>query len=321
MTMISADRYAEALRSIPAPGTGCHPYLLRVANLGVIAGVNPNQIHSDILQSIPKGNRRVSYREVQDTVQKADRSHSGGTFQPTLRPQPVVRNGKTTFQKIISQSKIHEEVDLWESSPIQIMNDPDQDSRLLLKTLYQPDNLIFIGERHQPGILGATIRTTAEWIKHFQNDGTTAPHIIVNPLSGKPALTKSGDKETLRGDACVKNFRYCLVEFDDMSREDQIRFWSAVKLPVVALIDSGGKSIHGWVDVRKLSKIETQEQWESEIKVRLYERILKPLGVDGACSNPARLSRLPGHLRSEKKALQKLLWLSSEGRPVHDNGV
>ena len=30
-------RYRKALAEIPAPGTGCHPYLLRVANYAVMA--------------------------------------------------------------------------------------------------------------------------------------------------------------------------------------------------------------------------------------------------------------------------------------------
>ena len=105
-----------------------------------------------------------------------------------------------------------------------------------------------------------------------------------------------------------------MVEFDDLSREDQIRFWSAVKLPIVALIDTGGKSIHAWVQVSKLATVNTLEQWQENIKIKLYDRILAPLGVDAACSNPSRLSRLPGHLRDGN--YQRLLWLSSEGRPV-----
>jgi hypothetical protein len=104
-----------------------------------------------------------------------------------------------------------------------------------------------------------------------------------------------------------------------MSREDQIKFWAAVKLPVCALIDSGGKSIHGWIDVQRLVNVDSPERWETEIKQRLYDRILKPMGVDGACSNPARLSRLPGHHRTEKEARQRILWLSAEGKTVNDH--
>jgi hypothetical protein len=52
-----------------------------------------------------------------------------------------------------------------------------------------------------------------------------------------------------------------VAEFDNLSREDQIRFWSAVKLPIVALIDSGGKSTHCWLEVSKLATVETFDQW------------------------------------------------------------
>jgi hypothetical protein len=288
---------------------------LGVANLGVFANLDPEQIFSDTRRSIPEGGRWVPDNEIRKTIQKASRDYQGGTFTPRPRSKPVIRDGRAALHKIISQSKISDDVDLWESSPIRLLDDSIKDHVLLLETLFKPDDLIFIGERYKPGIIGQTIRTTTEWIKYFDVGGITSPFVIVNSLSGKPAPTKGGDKTTLRGDLCVKNFRYCLVEFDTLNHENQIKFWGAVKLPIVALIDSGNKSIHGWIDVRRLSKVETPEQWQSQIKNRLYDRILKPLGVDMTCSNPARLSRLPGHSRN-KKAMQRILWLSSEGKPI-----
>jgi hypothetical protein len=191
-----------------------------------------------------------------------------------------------------------------------------KDAILLLETFFNKDDLIWIGERHDPGIIGETIRTAYEWTEYFRNGGATAPFLIINSLNGIPAPTKAEDKTTLRGDGNIAKYRHCMVEFDNLTREDQIRFWSAVKLPISALIDSGGKSIHAWLDVQKLVKVETPEQWQSEIKTSLYDRILRPLGVDPACSNPARLSRLPGHYRAEKRAYQRLLWLSPEGKSL-----
>lgn len=309
------NHYNVALRTIPAPGAGCHPYLLSVANLGTFAGLGPDQVFNDIRGAIPTGGRRVPASEIRKTVDKAFRDHQGGTFTPRPRPKPVVSDGKAALRKIISQSKISDEVDLWESSPLRLLDDPAKDHILLLRTLYEPDDLIFIGDRHDRGIVQKTIRTVADWISYFQDGGATSPFIIINPLTGEPAPTKGGGKKTLRGDFCIKNFRYCLIEFDNLNRENQIKFWAAVKLPIVVLIDSGNKSIHGWINVQRLAKVETPEQWQTEIKGRLYDRILKPLGVDVTCSNPARLSRLPGHWR-DKEAIQRILWLSPEGRPV-----
>lgn len=185
------------------------------------------------------------------------------------------------------------------------------DAILVLKTLFKPTDRLCIG-----GPYDVTNKSVEEWIALAEKGVKIGPHIIPNPLSGTFAPKKSGDGETLRGDLNVTEYRHCVVEFDDLSREEQIRFWSAVKLPIVALIDSGGKSVHAWLQVSKLATVTTAEQWATHIKLRLYDQILTPMGIDSACSNPARLSRLPGHYRTEKGAYQRLLWLSPEGRPI-----
>ena len=77
------------------------------------------------------------------------------------------------------------------------------DAILILETLYKPTDLVFIGERYGEGILGETIRTAGEWIDHYRKGGKPGPLIIPNPLSGKPAQTKGGDRTTLRGDGNV----------------------------------------------------------------------------------------------------------------------
>ncbi len=307
----ATTKYKDAVSSIPSPGTGCHPYLLTVSNYGAMAGLPPDQVFSDVRKSIPEGRRKVSDREITDAIAKA--SHGTRPYMPS--PKPVIRNGQVTVQRFIDQSDMTE-ADLWESSPIRLVDKPEKDTALFLESLFGPEDLLWIGDREQPGILGETIRPAKEWIKHFGRGGKTAPHILINPLTGAAAPTRTGDKETFRGDGNVSRFKYCLVEFDNLRREDQIRFWATAKLPIRSLVDSGGKSIHALLDVQNIAKIELLEHWYAQIKAGLYERILAPLGVDKACSNPARLSRLPGHLRGEKGTVQKILWLSPEARPV-----
>lgn len=315
MTII--ERYQESRRNIPTPGGGgCHTAILGVANLGVIAGLTAEAIFQDLRRSIPQGKRRISDREITDAINKALQDHDGGSFTPRPRPKPAVRNGKTALQKIIDQSKISDEADLWEASPIRLLGEPKDDPVLLLETLYASTDLLWIGEHYDAGILGETIRTAGEWIIHFGKGGKTGPHIIPNPLTGTPAMKKTGDGNTYRGDGNIRSYRFCIAEFDNLTREDQIKFWSAVRLPIVALIESAGKSIHAWIDVQKLAPVTTAEQWVIEIQNRLYGSLLTPLGIDPACSNPARLSRMPGHFRREKQGYQRLLWLSLEGRPI-----
>jgi len=305
------DRYREKLRSIPAPGqgNGCHAALLGVANLGVMSGHEPEKIFDDIRGAIPQGRRKVSDREIREAIHKAALEFNAPTldFRP-LRPA-VIAHGPQALQRILDQAPTCHEVDIWEASPIRMDWPPEEDASYFLSTLYEPGELIFIGEATDAGILARNIRPAVEWARHFQNGGLTAPHFIINPLTGLPGPKKT-EGESLRADSCIEAFRYALVEFDNIPWEDQLRFWSTAKLPLRALIDSGGKSIHGLVDVHAIIPVDTAQEWEQQVKCGLYDQFLTPMGVDSSCANPARLSRLPGHFRKEKSKYQRLLWLS-----------
>jgi hypothetical protein len=304
------NRYQESLRSIPPPGCGCHPYLLAVADYGVMGGLSGEQIISDVRYAIPQGMRRISDREITDAVNKALSDHNGGTFTPRPRPEPPVQDMTTALQKIIQKGKIKTEAALWEASPKRLREDPERDPVLFLKSLYSSEDHLFIGDRYD----GKTVKPVSQWIEYFNQGKKPEPHFCINPLTGQP--TQTGDKETWRGDANVKEFRYILVEFDNIPKEDQIAFWSGSGLPVCCLIDSAGKSIHGLLDAAQMAVVETLDQWRSEIKGRLFDDLLTPLGCDGASSNPARLSRFPGHNRDGKR-MQRILWLAGrKGRPV-----
>jgi hypothetical protein len=83
-----------------------------------------------------------------------------------------------------------------------------------------------------------------------------------------------------------------------------------VKLPIAALIDSGGKSINAWVRIDALDATE----WTERVEEKLFD-VLGAVGIDKSCRNEARLSRTPGHLRDGTRP-QRLLYLAPEGRAV-----
>jgi len=297
--------YAECLKAFPSPGQGCHAHILRSANYGRLASITPEQIFQDIRLSIPAGKRRVGDKEIIEAIHK---SLSDVDFR--VKPAPVINDGKAKLADIISKSKICDEADLWEDSPVRIDWLPEEDPIRFLKAMFKPEDFVFIGERESPGVVGKTIRIRDEWIDYFNRGGKTSPFIIINPLNGRPAQKKTGDGETYRSDENVSDFQNCLVEYDTLTRTEQIRFWASpiVKtLGVALIVDTAGKSLHGWI---KTPNIKTLDDWRRDIRGKLYDQALIPLGVDGACSNPARLSRFPGHLRDSK--YQRILWLNAE---------
>lgn len=309
--------YQAVIANTPPAGTGndFHSlHLMRAANAAARDRIPFDQFVTDVWAIDHK--RHVPYREITDAYNKASGDMQTGTFASTPKPPAALSSGPTVFGKYVDQGKGVEEADFHDASPIRLTWEPKEDASRLLCYLYDRTDRVFIGHHDGPGIVDDTIRPVIHWGIRFDSGCTTYPHIIPNPLSGLPAPKKSGDGETYRGDNNVSSFRFCTVEFDGLSHAEQFAFWAAVDLPISALIDSGGRSIHAWLDVRQLASVSTLEEWELHIGKRLYDQVLIPLGVDAACKNASRLSRLPGHFRTEKQKWQRILYLSPEGRKV-----
>lgn len=317
MVPVSALTYYQDVLAATLPageGNSFHNlHLMRAANAAAKAGIPYGQFLADIM-AIPH-KRQVEERDCRCAYEKAQGTI--GTFTPTPRFKPAIDDGKAKRQRIIDKKRGATEDDFSKASPVAIDWPIEQEAARVLWHLYEDKTVsLFIGNHDEAGIVGQTIRPVLHHGIRFESGCTTHPHIIPNPLTGKLARTKDGLKETYRGDNNVKSFRFCTVEFDDLSREDQLSFWASVDLPICALIGSGGKSIHAWLDVRQLASVSNLNEWQEHVGRRLYDQVLIPLGVDAACKNAARLSRLPGHYRTEKERWQKILYLSPEGRKV-----
>jgi hypothetical protein len=300
--------YQQRLGEIPPPGkgNGCHPYLLTVANLGVIYGLQPNQIFNDIRNSLPDGKRCVSDREIMDTIVKASNLEQNPKNYRRDPKRTCHFNHKQVFKYILEKCAAIKEEDIWEASPIRLENEPNNDASLLISRFYSPDEYIFIGNQYSKEVCKVE---DFLYLDKARIEGQ--PHIIPNPFTGSPGLTKSGTS-SYRCDNCIANLRFAMAEFDSIPKEDQLKFWASVDLPISALIDSGNKSIHAWIRV----DCPDRESWQRDVKNRLYGDFLVPLGVAPACCNPSRLSRLPGHFRTDTGKYQRLLYLAPKGRRV-----
>ena len=214
-------KYKKRRAEIPAPGgNGCHSAIMGVANLGVMAGLPPEEIFEDIRHSIPPGTRRVSDREIQDAIRRAISDHGGSVVSLTnvttysgfvqQKKESLLNDGKAVLNKIISQSSVRDEADIFENSPVRIDWPPNEDPAKLLSILYNPPDLLFAGRIKEPGILGKNINKAADWIDIFDAGGVIGPHIIPNPLNGTLVEKKRDDGPTLRGDKNIIRFRFLL---------------------------------------------------------------------------------------------------------------
>ena len=122
-------------------------------------------------------------------------------------------------------------------------------------------------------------------------NGDAGAWIRFNPLDGKGY-----------GNANVTEFRYALVESDELPIEKQKPMIEAMNLPCVAIVLSGGKSVHAIV---RVDAGDDYGLYRKRVE-RLYSYCrAHGFEPDTQNKNPSRLSRMPGVNRGE--STQELL--------------
>jgi hypothetical protein len=300
------DRYRYALTNLPeSGGGGCHVALLGVANLGFRAGLSREQITLDLAKRVEGMPRKVTAREIRCAINEA---FSGKREERTTDRAPIDKaEGEKIRNEIITRGIEFTEADLMEASPVRIDWYVKRDGIEVLRRLYSPGEYLFIGQSFDAG--AQHVQRVSEWIRRFER-GFVPEHIVPNPLTGSRGMTKDGEP-SYRADACVISYRFAVLEFDTLPRAQQINFWAGVRLPVAALIDSGGKSIHAWVRI----DAESEQEWRVNVEERLFD-VLTAIGIDRSCKNESRLSRTPGHLRRSTGNYQRILYLAPDGKAV-----
>lgn len=169
---------------------------------------------------------------------------------------------------------------------------PAQDMVRYLRAVYRDgEHVRILPKLHGQGIS----RPAADLIAAIQRDGIDAIGydrkdgcwVIHNPTDGQG-----------RKDGNVTDLRHVLVECDDMPAEQQRAIIEELRLPCAAVVDAGNKSVHAIVRI----DAGTDAEIYRERVERLYS-VLEARGypVDRACRNPARLSRLPGVWRGDRR--------------------
>lgn len=110
--------------------------------------------------------------------------------------------------------------------------------------------------------------------------------IRFNPVDGKGCKNEN-----------VTDFRYALVESDDMEIDKQNAIIRELELPVACLVYSGGKSLHAIV------RVDAADYGEYRKRVDYLYNVCQKNGitVDTQNRNPSRLSRMPGIMRNGQK--------------------
>lgn len=173
-----------------------------------------------------------------------------------------------------------------------------------LETLFEAsENVGYVTEswekdgRHLPS-KGCWDRTAGELIEQLNRCGGDIGSVLgdykpevgawirFNPLDGKGCKNEN-----------VTEYRYALVESDDMPIDQQNALIRELELPIACLVHSGGKSLHAIVRIDAANYDEYRKRVEY-----LYGVCQKNgLKLDKQNKNPSRLSRMPGVTRNGHK--------------------
>src|SRR5262249_16665934 len=113
-----------------------------------------------------------------------------------------------------------------------------------LPVLFQPGELVCAGRNTEKAMVRPLEETLADahWLQF----------VVVNPMKNRSALNRKGRPSP----RCQNNTglrRHLVAEFDDpaLTKEQQAKLISqlATFVPLVMVVDSGGKSLHGWFRV------------------------------------------------------------------------
>ncbi len=270
------------LAAPPRAGGGVHPWLFRVARQ-LHAHLPAGEIVSLLASRVANCGRRVALSEITAAVQnsvscawqpagKASHLQAAPKWPPVNREQreAVIRgNGRLA--------------DLWEISNPRI-EDNQQHTESVIDRLFPGDPLLCCGNT----TCDFDTRPREAW----RGEMAQLQLIVPSPMSAVTGLTKDG-RESKRTLSNTGPRRFLVCEFDTGTTDEQAAtlIHLAGFAPLVCVVHSGGKSLHGWFYVHG----------QPDEKVRKFFRYAVSLGADHAIWTPAQFVRMPDGTRDGGK--------------------
>lgn len=199
------------------------------------------------------------------------------------RPHCVSPSGKFIVQRSAAPAPVHDMPAGYEAT------------RRFLTSLFLPTDWICIATeaRHDeerdkwfPANSG-TFMPVSRWLEeHFADD--TNDIFDDRPAGAWIRINPTSPERYDGSDSNVAQYRHVLIEFDDKPKDEQLAIITQCNLPIAAVIDSGGRSLHAWVRVDAGDKREWEQRRDS-----VYE-FLSDHAPCESNKNPSRFSRLPG---------------------------
>ena len=237
-------------------------------------------------------------------VAEAVGSAYGSSAESTRPPKwPQVNRAK---QRQVMADNSHVTIDTLRScSPEPLDQSPGE----ILQKLFPGDPLVCISEEFNSGTHTMPLSDLTDPKRRWFTD--KASFVVPSPMSARQGLTKAG-KVSARSLDNTGPRQHVVVEIDDpsISKDQQAGILNhlAQFAPLVMVVDSGNKSIHGWYACHGVP----------EDTIAEFFKIAVELGADIAPWTRCQLVRMPNGIRrfddERKAAKQSLIYLNPMNR-------
>lgn len=251
------------------PGEGLHTDIFRAAIMLLEDGYAENDVFSFLRRGADRvTDRHVPDREIYGAISSAKERMNGGIIDTPKWPP----YNESLRNEIVSQAGVTME-QLAESAEQQ-----NQDPWFYLSHLYQPNDYVCLAPYSSS--FSTMIRDAWQpWLLSYSYE-----YINPSAMTAEFGLTKEGKASAHSLDNCGPK-TYQVVEFDfgSASEHAAILWHLARKARLVLIVYSGGKSLHGWFNVKGWSDVETLGFFKSAVE----------LGADPKMHSRCQFSRLP----------------------------
>jgi hypothetical protein len=288
----------EELAKPPRSGQGVHLWLFKVARQ-LHAHLPANDIVRLLEERLQTCGRNVPRREIVDAVRNALScawQPGNSSSQPTNRVAPKWPSLDRDRRDAIIRAG-GSLVALWDASPVQIdTNKPRTEE--ILDHLFGENDLLCCGRTQ------ADFETRSRFA--WRGELGQLQFLVPSPMSAMAGLTKDG-RESAHALSNTGPRRFLVTEFDSGTADEQaaLLIHLAGYAPLVCVVHSGGKSLHGWFLVAG----------QPDDKVLRFFKYALSLGADPATWCRSQFVRIPDGIR-ENGRRQTVFFLNLD--PLED---
>jgi hypothetical protein len=269
----------ELLASVPRAGEGVHPWLFRVARQ-LHAHLPAGEIVRLLETKVSGCGRHVPRSEIVAAVQNA----LPCAWQPRGKTIPIQPISKWPIVNQEQREAIIRDgcglADLWELSPIRI-EDNRAHTEEIIDRLFPTASILCCGRSES--------KFDTKPREAWRGELAKLQVIVPSPMIALTGLTKEG-KESAHALSNTGSRRFLIVEFDTGTTDEHsaLLIHLAGYAPLVCVVYSGGKSLHGWFYV----------YGQPEEKVVRFFRYAVSLGADFGLWTRSQFVRMPDGTRN-----------------------